>query len=184
MVRELLSLNSRPRHCTSNDIQNVTIVIFSNDSHSSRKDVYGQSGNMSELKIATSTFTWYHLLIWSCHKQRKVCYNSIGAEIPSATDADDRGFYLKQSLFSLFSPEDNKQELVVDSKSLFVRIATLHTTGYYRLRGIVSRIRDSFEGKKLNVIKWIPGSLNLAGVMTKRNISAFKKLNFMRSTGL
>lgn len=110
MTGELLSLSPRLLFCANNDIQNVTIVTFSDASHSSKNDVYGQSGIILSLKIEADTFTWYHPLIRSSRKERKVCYSSFGAETLSAVNADDRDFYLKKSLSLLFLSTDIKYE--------------------------------------------------------------------------
>ena len=47
--------------------------------------------------------------------------------------------------------------LTVDSNGLYSTITTLHEGSDYRLRPTVSRIRDSFENREINVIQWIPG---------------------------
>lgn len=126
----------------------------------------------------------FYPLSWSSHKQRRVSYSSFGAEILAAADADDRGFDLKQSFLSLFPHKPLSHELIIDSKALFETITTLHQTSDYRLRKTVSRMRDSFESKQLNVVRWIPGPSNFADALTKRNIIMFKGLNDMLSHGV
>lgn len=116
-------------------------------------------------------------------KAEMISYSSYGAEILAASDADNRGYHLKEMLHAIFPDRKLKHELLVDSKSLFETITTLHQSGDYRLRKVVARMRDSFESKELNIVCWIPGSRNYGDVLVKRNIPLSRKLNSMLSSG-
>lgn len=91
---------------------------------------------------------------------------------------------MKEIFNALFPQRPLRHELLVDSKSLFETITTLHQSGDYRLRKVVARHRDSFESKELNTVRWIRGSANYANVLTKRNISLSQKLNDMSVSGI
>lgn len=134
MTRELKNLRPTILFPVVNGIQDVTIVSFSDASHAGLKDVYGQTGVLTGLKVIASERTLFYPILWTSHKQKKVCYSSYEAEILAAADADDRGYHLKESMKSLFPDRELKHELFLDSKSLFESITTLHQTGDYRLR--------------------------------------------------
>lgn len=95
----------------------------------------------------------------------------------AAADGDDRGYHLKSILFSLFPDLLVRHHLLIDSKFLFETITTLHQSGDYRLRKIVSRMRESFESGEPNVVRWIPGLANYANALTKRNLEMSPRLN-------
>ena len=126
----------------------------------------------------------FHTLDWVSTKQRRICHSSYGAEILACAEADDRGFYLKMGMRSLFTSTKIRNEIVVDSLGLFDTITTLHEGSEYRLRQTVQRIRDSFESADVNVIRWIPGVGNVADALTKRNFTLWRKLNTMCTKGL
>lgn len=183
MVRELLRLKPAIMFLKAKNIKSVAITTFSDASHAGVTEVYGQSGILSGLQILMPDKTLFHPIAWSSHKQKRISYSSYGAEILAAADADDRGFHLKQTLHALFPDVDLKHQLLVDSKSLFETITTLHQPGDYRLRKVVARMRDSFESKELNIVRWIPGNQNYGDALTKRNIPLSQKLNTMLASG-
>lgn len=68
-------------------------------------------------------------------------------------------------------------EMIVDSKSLYDTITTLHEGKEYRLRQTVQRIRDSFESHNLNKIRWVQTHANISDALTKRNPRMHRVLN-------
>lgn len=108
---------------------------------------YGQSRILCRLKIRFADNTIFHPITWSSHKQRKISYSPFGSEILVVADGDDRGFHIKQTLISRFPYHSVRHKLLVDLKSLFEIITTLHNNNDYRLRLIVARLRDSFEAR-------------------------------------
>lgn len=115
----------------------------------------------------------------SSHKQRRISYSSFGAELFAASAAGDRGYDVKMSTCSIFPGLPLKHELLVDSKDWFEKLTSLHQ-GYDYLPIVTdSRMRDSFESKELNSIRWVPGVQNVADVLTKWNTSIPTLLNNM-----
>lgn len=70
---------------------------------------------------------------------------------------------------SLFPQITFMHELNVYSKGLFDTITTLDDGRDYRLRQTVQRIRDSFESREVNIIRWVQGQINIYDGLTKRN---------------
>lgn len=148
--------------------------------------MYGQTGSLCGLRYhnAKRDSQQYHVVDWSSHKQRRVCHSAYGAEILACTTAEDRGFALKQGLVDLFPHLPCIHQLRTDSKALFDTITTLHECREYRLRQTVQQIRDSFETKELNQIRWIQGHANVADALTKYNPVMHRLMNDVYSSGL
>lgn len=184
MLSELKSLEPSIVYRVPEDPINVTLASFSDASHGGVDYIYGQSGFVSVLRIRQENGeVLFHCLTWSSSKQKCTSYSSYGAEIHAAANADDRGFDLKASLLALFPNRPVKHELLVDSKSLFETITTLHDSREYRLRKTVARMRDSFESSELNVVRWIPGSKNIADALTMHTPNISMELNKWLSSG-
>lgn len=167
-------------------LDHTEIVSFSDAAFNiSKHQQYGQTGFLTGIRLcmANEDSTIYHVIDWSSTRQKRVSYSSYGAEILACTEADDRGFYMKQTLTSLYPQKAFEHILNVDSKGLFDTITTLHDGKEYRLRQTVQRIRDSFEAKELNVLRWIQGHVNIADALTKRNTTMHRLLNKILSTG-
>ena len=173
MVKELLALKPWVTFRRTKNIREVFVCTFTDASfnQNSAKD-YGQSGVTTGLRIVTDqALDIVHAIDWTSHKQRRVSYSSYGAEILACADRDDRGFYIKTALNSMFAASNIGNELLVDSRCLYDTITTLHEGNDYRLRQTVQRIRNSFEASELNRMRWI------ADALTKRNPSTYALLN-------
>lgn len=125
----------------------------------------------------------YLIIGWASHPQNWVSYLSYGAEIFPCATADDRGYYLREAMRSIFPYLNMRHEPNIDSNALQETIKTIYDDTEYRLRPRVQRIRDSFEAGELNIIRWIPGTLNVAGALVKRNIVLHGKLNEICANG-
>ena len=185
MVKELMQLNPTVTFRTpTSNIKEVTTCSFSDASFNiGKSQSYGQSGIISGMLIKTTTENIYHVIDWASKKQRRVSYSSYGAEILACSDADDRGYYLRNAIRILTMNQSIKHELCVDSRGLYDTITTLHDGKEYRLRQTVERLRNSFESGDLNILRWIPGTMNIADALTKRNIQLYKMLNNVCASG-
>lgn len=178
MTVELRRLDPVIRFKKVTNPTDVVLCSFSDASHPKERD-YGQTGNLTGIlsKNGCADGEVFHLVDWSSNKQQRISHSSYGAEILAAVTSDDRGFYLKQAINTMFPDSPLKHELNVDSKALWDTITTLHDGKEYRLRQTVQRIRNSFESQELDAIRWIPGKDNVADALTKRNVQMHKKLN-------
>lgn len=186
MLREILSLT--PSILFRSPLGHVIIAqvhTFSDAAFNICKaQHYGQTGMIVGIFFETATQKQlFHLIDWTSHKQRRVSHSSYGAEILACADSDDRGYHLRSSIRS-FDPAGNIQHVLhVDSRGLYDTITTLHAGKEYRLRQTVERIRNSFESKDLDILRWIPGTANIADALTKRNIKMHRSLNLVATTG-
>ncbi len=146
---------------------------------------YGQTVVICGMRYRTDLGddSTYHLIDWTSTKQKRVTYSSYGAEIIACSEGDDRGFNIKNALKSIFPREHFEHTLNVDSKSLFDTITTLHEGREYRLRQTVQGIRDSFESREMDMLRWVEGKVNIADALTKQNANTQKLLNRVAITG-
>lgn len=165
--------------------ENSRLVTFSYASFNiSSRQVYGQTGLLTSIVIGnTQGQDYFYLLDWSSKKQRRVTFSSYGAEIIAAADGDDRTNHMKESLRSLGTHWSIPSLFIVDSKALYDTITTLHENRDYRLRKTVQRLRDSFESKQIESIRWVQTHANLADSLTKRNRWMHRLLNRIFTTG-
>lgn len=164
----------------------VELVSFSDASFNiTSRQVYGQTGGIAGIRYIKpgDDARIIHFIDWTSHKQRRVCYSSYGAEIIAICTAEDRGFALKQALAALFPNLQCTHQIRTDSKALFDTVTTLHDGKKYRLRQTVQQIRDAFESRELNQIRWIQKHANIADALTKYNAEMHKLLNRATTTG-
>lgn len=60
----------------------------------------------------------------------------------------------------------------------------MHEGTEYRLRKSVGRIRNGFSSRKLKILRWIPGRINITDALAKRNFEMYEKLNIMCADGV
>lgn len=73
--------------------------------------------------------------------------------------------------------------MIVGYNSLFEKITTLYKTGDYRFRKIVAKMEDSFEPKKLNMVRLIPRRANYADTLAKNSLPLSQEPITMLSFG-
>lgn len=169
----------------SSGVTEKSITTFSDAAFNiSSHQAYGQTGVLTGLRMRLRDGSdVYHLIDWVSCKQRRVSHSSYGAEILACTEADDRGFNLKQAFKSIAPHDEIKHTLIVDSKGLYDTISTLHEGEDYRLKQTVQRIRDSFESGDIDVLRWVQGKANIADALTKRNREMHRMLSKITRTG-
>lgn len=168
------------------DVTKVVITSFSDAAFNVTKNAqYGQTGIVNGIRYVSKSDECdiYHIIDWASLRQRRVCYSSYSAEILACTEADDRGYNLKMGMASIFPDQTFTHELNVDSKGLFETATTLHEGRDYRLRQTVQRIRDSFESREIDVIRWIQGTVNIADALTKRSTHSQRTLTRIARDG-
>lgn len=185
IVREIKKLKPVLLFRRTGTVIGAVITTFSDASFNitSRKS-YGQTGLVSGVRTTMDNGSeMFHMLDWVSTKQRRISHSSYGAEILACAEGDDRGFYLKEGMRSLFPKTMMRNEIAIDSMGLYDTITTLHEGKEYRLRQTVQRIRDSFEAGDVNIIRWVPGTSNIADALTKRNPLLWRMLNDISATG-
>lgn len=185
MVKDLRKLDPTLLFIKPRNPGNVVLCTFSDAAHPKDRD-YGQTGlfiGILSRKGGLDSRDIMHLIDSSSYKQQRVSHFAYGAEILAAATSDARGYYEKMAVNTLFPETPIKHDMNVDSKALWDTITTLHEGKEYRLRQTVQRLRNSFESKETNVIRWIPRRDNLADVLTNRNLQMWERLNKICATG-
>lgn len=186
MLKELKDLTPIVRfRKLDSSIRAMDVWTFSDASFNivSGRD-YGQTGIVTGIMVESIDGQQaFHLVDWASTKQRRISHSSYGAEILACSDADDRGYFLKQGLRSMGGGQDIRHILHVDSRGLFDTISTLHDGKEYRLRQTVQRIRDSFESGDIDILRWVPTGANVADGLTKRCPMVQRKFNTSTAQG-
>lgn len=91
--------------------------------------------------------------------------------------------FYKNSLRSIRPTAQLRNELNVDSMGLHATISTLHEGNEYRLQQSFPRIRDTFEGADIDILRWIPGVLDITDCLIKYNIMLWKFVSNIAATG-
>ena len=176
-LEEIKSLHPEILYATPEQFDNPSYLAFSDASQG--KTSYGQTGYVSGIYIPSKhkPQSIFHMIDWLSQKQSRVSFSAIGAEILAAATSADRGSMMAERITLAMSRKTPLPFiLTVDSHGLYSTITTLHDGQDYRLRPTVSRMRDSFENEEITVIQWIPGVLNFADALTKRNLQMFRDL--------
>ena len=143
---------------------------------------YGQTGYICGIVLGEGPQAAFHPIAWTSHKQKRVCRSSSAAEILSIAEADDFGAAIKCAIHRIMD-SPMPLHLNIDSRSLWDHMTTQHENQDFRLRQAVSILRESFERKDIDIMRWISGKSNPADALTKRNPSTGSLLNEMTSTG-
>ena len=99
-------------------------------------------------------------------------------------EAEDRAYYVKSGLMSIFRDTKVRSELSTDSRCLYDTITTLHEARDYRLRPTVQRLRNSFDSHELDYMRWISADKIPSDALTKRNMKTWTLLNEILATGI
>lgn len=100
------------------------------------------------------------------------------------TDADDCNFYVKHAVLHQLTQKSRLHIVAVESKQIFDTITTLHEGCDYRPRPTVQFIRDSFESKDTDTLKWIARRTNIADTLTKDILVMQRLLNQLTTAGI
>jgi hypothetical protein len=107
----------------------------------------------------------------------RIANSSLGAEILAASQADDMIVGLSRAFRTFFHDQTLTNQLLLDSRSLFHLVSTLSTLEPTRA-SLPSLIGCAipFFARDLDEIGWIPGVLQLADSLTKRNPAGWRAL--------
>lgn len=138
-------------------------------SDASRVDENGQIGVLTGLLVGEmENNSIYHPLSWISHKAKRPVKSVPAAEILAATEGIDEGKTIS-SAYSELMCMDIKLRLCVDSKDLFTSLSTHRNSIDRSIRGDVSCIRFEFQTGAVDKISWVPGNVNLADPLTKKD---------------
>lgn len=115
--------------------------------------------------------------------KKRVRYSAYRAEVRSAAYAEDRGYYFKIGLNSIFTWKPVVHKLILDSQGLHDPITTLHDGNEYLLRHTMQRLRNGFQSSELQRLRWVLGTENVAYVLAKQNKNSYQMRKIICSVG-
>lgn len=168
------------------EIEKVLISTFSDATfNQTTSRGYEKTGILTELRIEVKNgINIFHPIDWATTKKHRISYHPYVAGILACAYGDDRSFYFKSGFNSLFSITVTECELFMDYRCLYDTITTLKEGKGFRLRPTVQRMRNSFDLQELDYTKWLPGTSNHAGALTKRNPNTSKIISELVSSGV
>ena len=182
IVRKLKKLGTTvayPRP-TDKDKYQLSVLVFAD---ASRTDDCGQLGILTGLLIGEiKKNAIYHTISWISHKAKRPVKNVPAADILAAAEYIDEGNTISKAYSELLDM-DMKVRLAVDSKDLFTSLSTQKNSIDNLIRGDVSCIRFEFQTGAVDQISWIPGRINLADPLTKKDSSITGALQLTLFTG-
>lgn len=148
------------------------------------RSLYGQAGYIVGVYFHVCDGGVFHVIDWMSAIQKRVSFLSIRAELIAAATSTDRASHVSEGLKQLCGSQKSLPLiLTVDSNGLYTTLTTLHEGSDYRLRPVVSRLRDSFECEKIATIQWFPEQQNIADALTMLNPVSHILLNDVMSAG-
>lgn len=182
-LKVLKKLGTSIRYTRPSDSKRHTlsIVVFSD---ASRSNECGQIGFVAGLLIGDfEKDSIYHVLHWSSNKSRCPVKSIGAAEILAAGNAVDEAKMLAAAYTALLHVKIDVV-VCVDCKDLYDSLSTCHRSADKSIRADVAVIMYEFETHNINRMIWIPGKINPADPLTKRDSPMNKALQLMLYNGL
>lgn len=128
IVRELRRLDPMIMFPKVRKARDVVLCTFSDAGHPKDRD-YGQTGMLVGILSGSGILgdDIFPLVDWCSHKQSRVSHSAYGAEILAAATSEDRGYYFKMAVNTLFPDSQIKHEMNVDSKALWDTVTSVVT---------------------------------------------------------
>ncbi len=158
------------------DLSTTKLFVFVDRSFANNKDLSSQIGYViifaNEYSHAnTNEFTIEgNIIHWSLTKYRRVTQSILASEIYGMVNEFDLGFVIKQTLATICKRIDLAKVpliLYTNSYSLYQCLVQLGTTSEKRLIIDIMALKQSYEGREIDEMRWICGKDNTADAMTK-----------------
>lgn len=122
------------------------------------------------------------VLDWQANKIKRVVRSTLAAEALSLCDGLEAAIHLRDIIEEVHGLEAGtiKVDALVDNKSTVDAVRSTTVVDDRRLRREIGAIKQMLERKIVRSIKWIPGSDQLADVLTKRGVNGNKILQVVQ----
>ena len=120
---------------------------------------------------------------WQANKTRRVARSSLTAEALSLCDGLDNAIYLRDLIEEILnvSPHTIKIHARVDNQSTVDALNSTTAVHEKRLRREIGSMKQMCERGIVKSIDWVPGSEQLADVLTKRGVNGCELLQIIQS---
>jgi hypothetical protein len=160
------------------DLSTARLYVFVDGSFANNKDLSSQIGFIIVLgneraNEQGNSFTMSgNILHWQSVKCKRVTRSVLASEIYGMVNGFDAAWVLKHTLATItqrLNLPAIKLVLCTDSYSLYQCLVQLGTTTEKRLMIDLMALRQSYEEREIDEIRWIAGGDNPADAMTKRS---------------
>ncbi|EED15826.1 conserved hypothetical protein [Talaromyces stipitatus ATCC 10500] len=159
------------------NLTKAKIMVFTDGSFANNRDLTSQIGfliamvNEDFSQSGQFTITG-NILHWASSKCKRVTRSVLASEIYGLTTGFDQGFTLASTV-NMITKRLGQPEMPVvictDSYSLYECLTKLGTTKEKRLMIDLMALRQSYERREIDEIRWIHGDDNPADAFTKSN---------------
>jgi transposase InsO family protein len=157
------------------------LVLFTDAAHANLSDGVGSTGAL--LVLLMNNQNKCCPLVWHTHKIKRVVKSTIAAEALSLLEGLENTCYIRQMIQEILGITDTNIpiEAYIDNKSVTEALQSTKLVDDKRLRLDIAAIKELVETRQIQSVRWCPGKLQLADVMTKRGASGYNLLSLIQS---
>ena len=112
------------------------------------------------------------IIDWQANKIKRVVRSTLAAETLSLCDGLENALHMRDILCSIWT-ESEKVKIVgiVDNLSLIAAVSSTTSVTDKRLRHDIGSIKEMLDNGDISQLKWVPGQLQLADILTKLGVN-------------
>ena len=142
----------------------ISVVVFAD---AGKPSTNAQQGFIAGLMFGPHKFgSIIHTLQWNSHVSQRPVKSIASGEVHAASEGVDEGKFISKT-FSKLLGRHVPLTVLVDSKDRFTSLSTCRVPEDKSIRADLELLRYYYETEQLRQIIWIPGSTNLADLLTK-----------------
>lgn len=156
------------------DLRKAKLMVFTDGSFANNADCSSQIGFVVALAVEDRTHTDFtmtgNVIHWSSTKCKRVTRSVLASEVYGMVSGFDIALALATTLKMITTRldiPDIPMVVCTDSYSLYECLVKLGTTKEKRLMIDLMALRESYQRREINEIRWIHGDDNPADAMTK-----------------
>jgi hypothetical protein len=161
--------------------QKWKMVIFTDAAHANLSDGVSSMGAHVVLLVGPEGDCCP--LSWQAKKIKRVVRSTIAAETLSMLEGLEDGFCLRKLLEEVLNlpAKSIPLEAYNDNRSVVEAVYSTKLVDDKRLRLDIGAVREMLQSGEVNVIRWCPGSAQIANCMTKKGAPGNQLLNVLQS---
>ena len=122
------------------------------------------------------------VLDWQSNKIRRVVRSTLAAEALSLCEGLEASLHLRDMIEDVLNFDSKSIDIhaLVDNQSTVDAVKSTTVVDDKRLRREIGAIKQMLERGEVKTVQWIPGSEQLADVLTKRGVNGLELLNVIQ----
>lgn len=123
------------------------------------------------------------VLDWQANKIKRVVRSTLAAETLSLCDGLENALHVRSILEDTLNLHEKTIKIhgIVDNRSTVDAVKSTTVVDDKRLRREIGGVKELLERGEVSSISWVPGSDQLADVLTKRGVNNLKLLNVIQT---